>query len=166
MNPVDEIDELANQRSGLSDGEVLAELAALPPLPDEDDPAWDDLEFWQRIANPYLALERVAAKRRLRGAIRLLLDRACYGDPYEIMRGLGHSLEAIMKPDARGLGDLCMEAARGDRRGTVLWALDELGRLRDERARPLMLMLAHSPHARLRDEALVGLERLGDRDPS
>jgi pimeloyl-ACP methyl ester carboxylesterase len=42
MKPYERIQHLVNERRDRTDAEILAELTALPPLPDEDDPAWDD----------------------------------------------------------------------------------------------------------------------------
>src|ERR1700704_5319285 len=77
-------DMVAAHASTSADG-VVAELAALPPLPDEDDPAWEQDATWQ-MAYRFVALAQVSATRRLKPAIRLLLERACYGDPGEMFR--------------------------------------------------------------------------------
>ena len=53
------------------------------------------------------------------------------------MRGLRHDLEAIVNPNWSVLADACLDAARSPRLGTRLWAIDELIRLEDPRARPL-----------------------------
>ena len=42
QKPMDHILALFEQRRSWPDDAILAELAALPVLPDEDDPAWDD----------------------------------------------------------------------------------------------------------------------------
>src|SRR4051794_32009040 len=106
---------MATSRNEDTDEEVLAELAALPALADGDDPRWGKDEYWQTVAYPYLALANVATERRLVGAIPLLLERACYGDPGEIMRGLRHRLEAIVAPNWSKLADICLEAAQSPR---------------------------------------------------
>src|SRR5689334_11691973 len=98
-SPADIISEYMRQREGNSDESILAELTAIPVLPDEDDPAWDSATIWVDQAFPYLALAGLCSDRQLKPAIALLLERACYGDPGEIMRGLRHYLEAIIKPN-------------------------------------------------------------------
>jgi len=97
--PYQIIDEMAAAHARLSNGEVLKEFVAIPPLADEDDPCWNSDEYWHKVAYPYLALWNIAAERQLRAAIPLMLERACFGDPGEIMRNLCHALEAIVKPD-------------------------------------------------------------------
>jgi hypothetical protein len=154
------IADLAASFQTLSDADVLAAINALPPLVDETDPQWDNDDYWGSVAYPYLALADVAARRRLRDAIRPLLDRACYGDPGEIMRGLRCSFEAIVKPDWVALADICLEAARSSRLGTKLWAIDELTVLEDERARPIFEEAAHDASQWLSDVGKMGLKRL------
>jgi uncharacterized membrane-anchored protein len=132
-----ELVDLIAARSTLSDAEILAELAALKPLNDEGDPCWNDQAYWKQEPSIYLALADIAAARRLRPAIALLLDRACYGDPGEIMRGLRHNLETIVNPEWSVLADICLKAALSPRLGTRLWAIAELAILDDPRARPV-----------------------------
>src|SRR5688572_29865330 len=85
---------MAEAWRGRPDEDVLAALRSIPPLVDEDDASWNDNAYWMGVAYPYLALAGVAAERRLLPAIGLLLERACFGDPGETMRGLRHDLEA------------------------------------------------------------------------
>jgi hypothetical protein len=108
--PYEIIGDMVSARQSVSDKEILAELSAFPPLPDEDDPAWDQDATWQE-AYRFVALSDVAASRRLTPAIRLLLDRACYGDPGEMFRGLRHAVEAIVNPRWSELADICLDAA-------------------------------------------------------
>jgi hypothetical protein len=158
--PHEIIAALVAARASRTGKEILAELAALPPLADEDDPCWAGKKYWQRVAYPYIALADVAAARRLRRAIKLLLDRACYGDPGEIMRGLRHGLEAIVTPDWSYLATVCLKAARSPRLGTRLWAIDELAILDDPRAKPVFEEAMRTAPERIREIAEIGLERL------
>ena len=98
--PADEMDEMIRSREAWSDATVLDELLALEPLPDEDTfyAANSSDEVWSR-ANLFHALAQICAKRKLRPAAPLLLERASDGDPGEMMRVLRHSLEAIFNPD-------------------------------------------------------------------
>ena len=146
-------------RAALADAAVLAELAALAPLPDESGPAWDADATWHE-ARRFVALADVAAVRRLRPAIRLLLDRAPYGDPGEMFRGLRHRCEAIVAPKWPVLATICLDAARSPRRGTQLWAIDQLVTLDDERARPLFEEAVRSAPEEIKWRAEVGLGRL------
>jgi hypothetical protein len=163
--PFEIIAAMARERSGRTDQQILDELQALPPLADEDDADWKEPSYWTRVAYPYLALAQIAGERRLRAAVRPLLDHACFGDPGEIMRDLRHVLEAIMNPDWRALADMCIDAAQSDRRGTVLWAVDQLLALDDERARPLLQALAGSEHDEIGARAQSALRRLDKRWP-
>jgi len=136
--PYQIIDDMATARKHLSDQEVLAELAAVPPLANEDDACWANDRYWREVAYPYLSLWNNAAERRLESAIPLMLDRACFGDPGEIMRNLCHALEAIVNPEWSKLTEPCVAALTSARPGTRLWAAHELGRLRDPSALPAL----------------------------
>jgi hypothetical protein len=160
--PYQIIADMVTARALLSDADVLAELAALPPLPDEDDAAWEQDATWQE-AYRFVALADVAAARRLRPAIRLLLDRACYGDPGEMFRGLRHASEAIANPKWSDLADICLEVVTSPRLGTRLWAIDQLTVLEDERARPVFEKSVRSDPEEIKWRAEVGLERLNAR---
>ncbi len=157
--PYQIIADSASARESASDADILGELSALSPLPDEGDPAWDRDATWQE-GYRFVALADVAAARRLKPAIRLLLDRACYGDPGEMFRGLRHSMEAIVNPHWSELADICLEAARSPRLGTRLWAIDQLTILEDERARPIFEECARSDPDEIKWRAKIGLERL------
>jgi HEAT repeat protein len=157
--PYQIINDLAAARAKLSDVEVLAELAAIPPLADEDDPCWNDDGYWGRVAYPYLALWDVAAERKLLAAIPLILDRACFGDPGEIMRNLCHAVEAIVKPDWSALTAPCVAALVSTRAGTRLWAAHELGRLRDPIAIPALERAAQDAVPEVRKWVASALKR-------
>ncbi len=145
--------------SNASDDEILTRLAALEPLPDEDSAEWDDSGAWDR-ANQFVALADVAAFRRLRSAIPLLLERASFGDPGEMMRGLRHSLEAIVNPDWAALATLCIGHATSERLGARFWALDQLVVLQDPRARFAFEAACASAIPAIRDVGERGLRRL------
>src|SRR5258708_21884088 len=121
--PHELIRDLVAERASWSDADVIAEIEQLPPLADEVDPVWDDETYWSDFASRYLALSDVAAERQLRLAVRLLLERACNGDPGEIMRALRHAFERIFNPDWAALADVCIELSASKRPGTRLWAI-------------------------------------------
>ena len=158
--PFQIIERMVKDRRSSSDEEILHELSSLPPLADESDKLWEGEDYWNQVAYPYLALADVAAERRLRPAIGLLLERASFGDPGEIMRGLRHNLEAIANPDWDILADECLQAAQSKRPGTRLWAINELAILGDARAKPVCeAAIAEGPDE-LRQAAELALERL------
>lgn len=153
------ITEHAEALTDASAEEVLATLIALAPLPDEDSTEWDDARTWDE-ARRFVALADAAAARRLTAAIPLLLERASFGDPGEMMRGLRHRLEAIVNPDWDVLATRCIALAASERFGTRLWALDQLVGLKDERARPAFEAAHASPIPEFRDLAARGLWHL------
>lgn len=162
-NEVNNVAKLISYHSARSDDELLSELASVPPLADESDSCWQDENYWQ-IADLYLALANLAADRKLRPAIKLLLERASYGDPNEIMRGLRHKLEAIVNPDWSYLTDVCLEAAQSSRLGTRLWAISELAILDDVRAKPVFEEAVKTGPHEIRLQAESGLKRLAEKN--
>src|SRR5258708_5205185 len=125
-SPGQRIQRLIEERRSWSDADVLRELEALPVLPADVDDTWGFNSPWWETSEQFLAFADLAAERRLRTAIPLLLGRACYGDPGEIMRGLRHALERIVAPDYDALTPLCIDAAASSQPGARLWAVAEL----------------------------------------
>lgn len=138
MNPAQIIAQFKTERRALSDSALLRELERLPVLPPEDSDDWQAESQWH-TAYRFVALADLAAERHLRLAIPLLLERSCCGDPGEMMRGLRHSLEAIVAPDYDALTPYCIAAAASLQAGARMWAIDELGVLRHRSALPTLL---------------------------
>ncbi len=157
--PHEIIAELSTQYLQSTNAEILQKLQSLPPLADEEDAIWDDDSYWMEIAYPYLALARAARERKLQDAIIPFLERACYGDPGEIMRGLRHSLEGIVNPNWDVLADKCLQTVSHERPGTRLWSLKELAVLDDPRARPYFEVAINSEFEEIRCAGESGLDR-------
>jgi hypothetical protein len=117
---------------GYSDEALLSELSSLPVLPDESDPSWDNRQTRENLAYPYLALARIAGERRIKKAISLLFEKSSYGDPYEMVQGIRHSIEKIVNPDWDTLNEICIQITQSPYRGARLWAVRELGILRNK----------------------------------
>jgi hypothetical protein len=132
-----------------TDDELLATLAALPPLADDKHQCWMDESYWNDIAYPYLACAELAGERRLRAAIPLVLARAAYGDAFGTMAGLRHSAERAFSLDLRALADVCLAAIDTGRPGTVLWAVHQLLVIADPRSRPVLQLWARSTDAEI-----------------
>lgn len=132
--PSELIEQLVRTRQRSSDEVLLAELRHLAPLADESDDCWNDAGYRREAAYLYVALGDIAAARKLRAAVPLLLEKASFGDPGEMMRGLRHTLEAIMAPDWRALASICVTALESSRAGTRLWAAEQLRVLKDPSA--------------------------------
>jgi hypothetical protein len=158
--PHELIQDLVAERASWSDAAVIAEIEQLPALADESDPVWDDESYWREFAYLFVALSDVVAERRLRPGVRLLLERACNGDPGEMMRGLRHRWEQVFNPDWGALADVCMELCQSKRAGTRLWALDQLMILDDPRARPIFELALKDEVEDARSLGQMGLARL------
>ncbi len=132
--PCEIIDDMVDARAKRSDRALLTELAALAALPhDDDDPIWNDAnsQAWQNLYL-YRALCEVLSnrKRKLKKAIPLLLDRACSGDPGEVMRNLPDFLWVIADHDRTFLIETYLSHANSSRAGARLYAIDGLGQFR------------------------------------
>jgi hypothetical protein len=154
---------LLQDLSLLTDAQIVSKLERVPELADEDDPVWGTEDYWRTTAEVYVALSDISAKRRLRPSVRLLLQRACFGDPGEIMRGLRHRLEAIVAPDWDCLADICLDLAKSPRNGTRLWAIDQLAILEDPRAKSLFESSIEDGQSWISEAATRGLKRLNRR---
>jgi hypothetical protein len=144
----------------LSDAEVLARLVALPTLPEEENAAWDNDNFWREVAEPYLVLGDVIATRKLKSGVKPLLERACYGDPGEIMRGLCHTLEKAVDGDSEYLLQVCLEATKHLNPGARLWAVHEIGRIRKATVLDVLENALHDEKELVREQAKVAIEKV------
>lgn len=161
--PADAIARLCAARAKRTDAELIAELKALAPLPPETSDAWSAEATWER-ARLFVALADLAAKRKLRAAAPLLLERASLGDPGEMMRGLRHTLEAIFKPDWEALAAVCLVRLQSKAPGARLWALDQLAVLRDQDSLEPVLARLTDEHAEVREFARQAVVMLCDGD--
>lgn len=159
--PATTIHAVAKEMASASDEEVLAALAAFDPLPDECDRQWNDDAFWFGVAYRFLGLAQVARLRKLRAAVRLILERACYGDPGETMRGLRHVFEGIYNPEWSLLANEYLSLARAERLGTRLWAIAGLMVVDDPRAVPVFETSVREDPEDISFYARIGLKRLG-----
>jgi hypothetical protein len=80
---------LKQEHEHWSDEQVLSGIAGCEPIANEDDPVWTTGTYWEsgawHNANLYEALGDIATTRQLKPAIRLLLDKACLGNPRQLM---------------------------------------------------------------------------------
>jgi hypothetical protein len=166
MSRVDPIQRFRDERRMRTDAEIIAELRGLAILPDEDDVAWDDDSIWETHAYVYLALADLIGERRLREGVPLLLERACYGDPGEIMRGLRHTLEAVYNPDWNALEGECIAALRSAHPGARFWAANELAIVGDVHAISELGATLYDECDEVRSESLRALERIALRNRS
>jgi hypothetical protein len=154
------IERYVAERSALSDSAILRELEELAPLRDETDPIWRTSDYWRDEAYRFVALADLVAVRKLRDGVRLLLERACFGDPGEMMRGLRHSCEAAFNPDWTALAAAYAALAAAPRPGTRLWAIDQLTVLDDPGAEPVFWRALSNELQPVREIAAAGIERL------
>ena len=164
-DPSETIDQLMEEYRQLNDQQLLNSISNLAPLKNEDDPLWDDLSYWHSHTYPFEALSRVTSQRKLEDAIPLILDRMCFGDPGEIMRGICHGFEYIVEPDYAKLEPHYRHAAASARSGTRLWALTFLARLRDPKTRGIFEGALGDSEAQVRSMASRGI-RLIDSSES
>lgn len=159
--PAEVIAGLVADRAKRTDQELLSELKKFKPLPPEANDAWSSEATWAR-AHLFVALADLSAKRKLRAAAPLLLERAALGDPGELMRGLRHSLENIFKPDWPALVQICITQLQTGPAGARAWALDQLAVLRDPKSLEAILTRLTDEQAEVREFARQAVVMLCD----
>lgn len=160
------IERLISERRALSDAAVLDELRGLDPLPSDQGATWQSeaSSAWQR-AHILLALAELAAQRGLAEAVPLVLERMCFGDPGELMRGVRHSLEEAVRGDWELLARQCQAACASPAPGARLWAADELAVLRDPLSVPTLIGLLDDPIVEIAEKASFGLSLIVREHP-
>jgi hypothetical protein len=166
------IAKLVEERATYTDKQILSELSDLPVLPDEymgelekvPNPAWQT-ETTRQHAYLFVALADLVAQRKLRQGVPLLLERASYGDFGEMMRDLRHSLEATFNPDWDALAKVCLEIAKYPHRGARLWAIAELGILKQSDTLQTLLDALYDSAELVRIEACHAVEALYQKYP-
>lgn len=133
----------------------------------ESDARWHEEPFELfDDAGLFVALAEQVGERRLAQGIGLLLDKACFGDPGEMMRGLRHALEAACDSNWSLLADTCASRAGSARPGTRLWAMAEIAILRD----PVLVGVIRGRLADVepdvRNEAIRAASMLAQQHPS
>ncbi len=156
----DHMAEFAAGWKNLSDAAFLNMLKKSKPLAGEDDIAWDEEEYWVTGLYRFLAFSREAAKRHLRNAVPLLLDRATEFDQDNLLEGLRHDFEEIFKPDWPALADICIAKAKSKRPGTRKWSLYQLTVLDDPRAAGVFKAALKDKDADIQGLAEIGIGRL------
>jgi hypothetical protein len=166
MRPSEHIQMLGEQYSTLSDEALIEKITALPVLPDEDDKLWNDDATWTDLAYVFVALLDVARERKLSNTIALFLERACYGDPGEMMRGIRHSFEHMVAPDWDALTQICVNLlAQNPPAGARLWTLHQLGILRDTNALDAIIHALNDDAPRVREQAVQSLYMTASAKP-
>lgn len=164
MGPAETIAKLKADRATWSPEQILDDLEALPPLPDEYDPQWQEDDAWQ-AAYKLIALSDLVGEHRLADGVGLVLDRMSHGDPGETMRGMRHSLEAAVKPEWWRLAEICLSRCNSPRPGTRYWAVDELGVIRDPASVPALVELLDDPESGVAVVACRALLMIGQTHP-
>jgi hypothetical protein len=151
----------------LSDDQLIARIAATEPLPDadDDDPAWNQDETWDRMEFLLAAADAIG-ERRLLGAVAPLFQRAALGHGYGMMQAFRHGPEAAAAPDWAALTAIMRPLTRDQHAGCRRWAVRELGILRDPDALDDLLTATQDQQPQVRSEACDSLGLLGQDVPA
>jgi len=117
---------------------------------------WNDSHVVDNLAL-YLAVGDQIANRKIKSGVPLLLERACYGDFGETMRGMRHVFEAVYRPDWETLADVCITATQYPQKGARLWAINQLAILRDKRSLSTLQRVLYDPAELIVQESLRAL---------
>jgi hypothetical protein len=160
-------------RAEKSDAEILAELAAIPPVVDEADPSWTTGRYWVsdgwKAANVFEALTDIATARQLKPAISLLFTKTCLGNPRGLMSGLHYNVAHIVADDWKFLQDAAYQASQSTRPATRHWGIEELvwGQVSSydyPPAREVFLSVRQSGPEALKDRVQNVLDLMDDRE--
>lgn len=147
----------------MSDDQILLELATMDTLRDGEwlESKQNSDSDWDQVA-VFLALSgHIAERKLLHSGVPLLLQKSCYGDPWERMRGLCHALEGAARDNLNALIPICRDALSFPEPGARLWAAFELMRFRDKDSIPLLEKLASDDPAPLvREQAEWSIEHI------
>ena len=148
------------EKAAWSDQQLLDELRTLPPMPDEDDEAWNLDRTWY-YAEIYLAQLNQAQERKLEATVPYFFAQASYGDPGEILRGPFKSgMYWILNEDEEKLVHYAINAYHSDRRGTRYWAVHQLMVCSNNiLARQVLEKALIDPEDRIKQVAEWGLSR-------
>jgi hypothetical protein len=163
-DPAANIAALVETRRKWSQRKILAEIAALQPLPRESSPEWKDAATWAR-AQLVVALGDVIASRHLAAGVGPLLGKMCLGDPGEMMRGMRHSFEHAVKKDWQRLAAICEAACDSPHDGARYWATQELALLEEPSSLPALGRMLSDACPEVSTEACDGLERFARVHP-
>ncbi|MFC6006301.1 HEAT repeat domain-containing protein [Angustibacter luteus] len=144
-----------------NEAELLAALSTWEPLPDEDDPRWDDDEVW-RDAERLIQAADAAGDAGWREAAVRVFEHAADWDLNGMMPHIRHGPERAYPEDSgsQEFAHRLEQLAGHVRAGTRLWIVRELGLLRQLSSLPVILERLTDPHPRVADTAVDSLHML------
>lgn len=155
-----------------TEDELLRDMESWDALPDEDDPRWADAEppgpVWDGAKRLLAAVDECGARGWTTAAIRaytLMADWDCHG----VMLSMRHGFErAFMHGPDDDAGSVAFALAlepltTHERAGTRLWAVAELGVLRELSSLSYVVDRLDDEHPAVAEEARSSLVMLAQR---
>ena len=136
--------------------ELLTQLKAKSPMPDDDSLTKEQIEEYGAIADE---LEQVLAKNEDPRVIEPLINSFGYGDGYGTY-WTPHRL--LLKFDKVQLRPYLLDAVQHGERGVRQWAAYTLGVLEDKEAVPYLIALLNDPEDNVRLDAVQALAMIAD----
>ncbi|GIG21587.1 hypothetical protein Cch01nite_23110 [Cellulomonas chitinilytica] len=147
--------------------DLLAEMSFWVPLPDEADPRWDDEDdAWADAARLLSAADASGEHGWQEVAVRVY-EHAADWDAHGMMQGIRHGPERAFpgEPGSAAFARRLEPLTEQVRTGTRLWAVRELGILRQLSSLPSLLDRTQDPSPAVAAAAVVSVEMLGQRHP-
>jgi hypothetical protein len=155
-----------------TEDQLLAEMAAWEPLPDEADPRWETAspgsdELWANTERLLAAADATGDRGWLRVAVSVF-EHAADWDLHGAMQSIRHGPERAFMAVPDGIGTFARELealSRHPRAGTRLWTVRELGILRQLSSLPHLLDRLEDQHPAVASEAINSLHMLAQNHP-
>jgi hypothetical protein len=155
-----------------TEDQLLAEMTSWEPLPDEADPRWEAVspgsdELWANSERLLAAAKASGDHGWLRVAVRVF-EHAADWDLHGAMQSIRHGPERAFIAVPAGIGTFARELealSQHARAGTRLWAVRELGILRQLSSLPYLLYRLEDQHPAVASQAVDSLHMLAQDHP-
>lgn len=132
--------------------ELLSQLMAIAPLPDDESLSEEILGMYEKITNELSSIQDSRT-------IQPLINSFGYGTGYGTYWAVVHLLERF---DREQLDPLLISALQFAEPGPRMWAALMLGRSRNRAAIPFLIALLNAPEELVRSHAVSALQVIGE----
>jgi hypothetical protein len=139
------------------------------PLPEEDDPRWDDVDDAWADAERLIAASSASGAHGWRRVAVRVFEHAADWDLHGMMQSIRHGPERAFGASERAHEEFARRLeplSTHGRAGTRLWVVRELGILRQLSSLPYLVWRSRDLHPAVAEEALLSIEMLGQCHPT
>ncbi len=149
-----------------SEAAMLGLMSSWTPLPDEDDPSWEDMrsDAWV-VLYSVRAASLVCETKGWREVAIAVFRYAANWDVYELMQSIRHGPEAVWMDDIEGFARRLEELMACEHAGARMWTARELGILRSLGSLAVLEGALNDPDAEVAATAAFSLGMLAQEHP-